>query len=370
MSQVRHAFTIWELLVVIIVVLLLMALLLPAVHTGHSQGRRDVCINNQRQIALALYQYEQAFGQYPGYAIPQATIDAPQGDISSRPVSWAFAIMSRLERADIADNYGAAAPAGNKEGPFTRPDFRVKVLTCPSDPSTTEDPSSAQLSYVVNTGLKDPEPESSMPAGVPRDWPENGIFHFGYPYTGKNDFDVPVRNTGDPPNAEQITTVSGKFISDHDGLTTTLMLSENVDAGLWTDALEHQLGFYWQATLDGNPPAQGNVAPDDWLELPLLRINEQTLSTPGELTPREQRRYGRPSSFHPGGVHASYADAHTSFLNNDIDYRVFCQLMTPDGANSGAAGTRGMRNGRRILFRDQPGDRAKFATQKVDEDSL
>lgn len=368
MARVRNAFTIWELLFVIVIALFVIALLLPAVNIRRDPGRKSVCINNQRQLALALFMYEQAHGQYPGYAIPQATIDTPQGVIASRPVSWAFAIMSRLERADIADNYGAAAPAGTASGPFARPDQRLKILICPSDPSVVGNSSSA-LSYVVNTGLKDPEPDVSMPAGVPRDWPENGIFHFHYPYAWKIDFDVPLRAAGDDPNSETITAVSAKFISDHDGLSTTLLLSENVDAGQWTDVLDDQVGFYWQATLDSKVPSSGNLSPDDWLERPLFSINEQTALT-GETDPYEQRRYGRPSSFHPGGVNVSYADGHTTFLANDVDYLVYCQLMTPDGAESGPAGPKGLGNGQRVRFRDQTGGRANFATQQIDESSL
>ncbi len=369
MASTRKALTIWELLFAIVIILFLLALLLPSVNVGRGGvGRKSVCVNNQRQLALALYQYEMAHGHYPGYVVPQSVLSTAQGEIASRPASWVFPILSRLERSDIADNYGAKAPAGPGVGPFARPDQRLNILVCPSDATSSQVP--APLSYVVNTGLKDPEPEMAMPAGIPRDWPENGIFHFDYPYTWKNDFDVPLRAAGDAPNSETITKVSAKFISDHDGLSTTLLLSENADSGQWTDVREHLVGFYWQATINGKPPALGNVAPDDLLELPLLRINEGTGLRADQKTEREQFPFGRPSSYHPGGVVVSYADAHTSFLDSSIDYLIYCQLMTPRGAQSGPAGPKGESNGQRIHFRDQPGDRANFATQAINEDEL
>lgn len=38
-----------------------------------------------------------------------------------------------------------------------------------------------------------------------------------------------------------------------------------------------------------------------------------------------------PSSNHPTGVNVSFCDGHTRFLSQDIDYTVFCLLMTPWG---------------------------------------
>ena len=42
----------------------------------------------------------------------------------------------------------------------------------------------------------------------------------------------------------------------------------------------------------------------------------------------------RPSSGHHGGVNAVFADGHTQFLNEEIEYTIYQALMTPDTANS------------------------------------
>ena len=39
----------------------------------------------------------------------------------------------------------------------------------------------------------------------------------------------------------------------------------------------------------------------------------------------------RPSSRHPGGVNVLFCDAHTQFLSQNIDYKVYCLLMSSDG---------------------------------------
>jgi prepilin-type N-terminal cleavage/methylation domain-containing protein len=64
----RYGFTMIELLVVIAIVAMLAALLVPAIQQARESGRRTQCLNNLKQIALAMLNYESDHGCFPpGY---------------------------------------------------------------------------------------------------------------------------------------------------------------------------------------------------------------------------------------------------------------------------------------------------------------
>jgi len=304
----RRGFTLVELLVVITIISMLMALLLPAVQSAREAARRGTCLNNQKQLSLALLNYESGRRAFPGWVenLGSASTSARNN------ASWVVTCFPYMERMDLWKMWSDKTQSA-EDDTRVRPRVYLKFLVCPSDPPEQISPGSTELSYVVNVGRID----SASDKGEVYE----GVFF-------DHSSDVPRGNA-------EYKTCSLDYLSQHDGSTYTLLTSENVQATRWvplsggsrnTAFKENEVGFAWSI----DKGVCGTLASNN-----VVGINDCMDTTVSDLT--TQFALTRPSSRHGAGVVVSFADGHQEFLREDVDWYVYKHLMTPDGKKADSA---------------------------------
>ena len=295
-------------------------------------------MNNQRNFAEAIQQHVTSKDYFPGY---RQLLPVQNGTTSEKAViSWQVAMLPNIGKTDVYQAIQAGAIGLDSAHPLPY----LEISTCPSDNSISGR-SSPWTSYVANCGQLDTK-------ALPYDIPANGIFQ-----------DRAVGNTK----------VSLTDIKD--GQATTLMLTENVDAHFYQDATlthaaftsplnnaqinmissavectERGAGFVWWDTSTSNNNTPPSPPPTNAPPVVTAGINGQKgdhdptienwptspyKSPAPSVMPLDTKNYAaRPSSYHPGGVVATFAGGNYRFLREDIDYPVYCMLMTPNGAGA------------------------------------
>jgi prepilin-type N-terminal cleavage/methylation domain-containing protein len=127
----NSGFTLVELLVVIAIIGVLVALLLPAVQAAREAARRSQCLNNLRQVGLAVHNYESTFARLP---------TAGQGtDFSTSPPATTFdqqslftVILAYLEQGNTFQRFDLSMAYNASAQNISAAKQAIPSFTCPT----------------------------------------------------------------------------------------------------------------------------------------------------------------------------------------------------------------------------------------------
>jgi prepilin-type N-terminal cleavage/methylation domain-containing protein/prepilin-type processing-associated H-X9-DG protein len=159
----RRAFTLIELLVVIAIIAVLIALLLPAVQSAREAARRAQCVNNLKQIGLAIHNYIDRVNLFVPAISAQPPGDSWAWDSG---LSWRAMIMPELEQNTVYNAFNMMLKEDSVGVAYawaTAWYTRLAVFACPSDGQNTGfTPYGPAGTYSVVT----PPPPPGAPAGT------------------------------------------------------------------------------------------------------------------------------------------------------------------------------------------------------------
>jgi prepilin-type N-terminal cleavage/methylation domain-containing protein/prepilin-type processing-associated H-X9-DG protein len=331
----RRGFTLIELLVVIAIIAVLIGLLLPAVQAAREAARRAQCVNNLKQMGIALHNYHDAFQTFaPGYVsavLPGVTDacnqDAENGQSVDLGPGWAWGsmILPFLEQQPLYNSVNfslSVAYAANNTCSTTS----LTAYLCPSDPGPTLVPVLADPPDPANPG------QFAGTTVVDRVARGNyvGMWGLGELCAGSNTNSVPNNNgTNDPLGVP-----AGCFFRNSkvgvadvtDGTSNTIAVGErshNLSYVTWTArSINGWLGKTSQ--VEGGQDLFNPSPEECWTQVlgPAgLEGGPRTINNPEAHVEDYWSR-------HPGGANVLFADGSVHFLKSAINPTPWRALAT------------------------------------------
>jgi len=335
----RHrsdGFTLIELLVVIAIIAVLIALLLPAVQAAREAARRSQCVNNLKQIGVALHNYVASIGVFPpGYvtSINRNVLDACNQDRENTPGqgvdigtgwAWGSMILPQLEQTTISNsiNFNLSVAFHDND---TCSHAALSVFLCPSDPGPSTIPVFADPPDPANSGSYN---ASNIVDTLSRG-NYVGMYGIGEVCGQSGANDAPNNNGAGPAGQHAGIFYRNSrvgFAEITDGTSNTVAVGER----------SHNLSYVtWVArSIDGwlgkTSPIEGgtdkfNPSPEEcWVQV----LGPAGLEDGNRTINQAQAHVEDYWSRHPGGANFLFADGSVHFLKDGINPSAWRALAT------------------------------------------
>ena len=312
-KNARQGFTLIELLVVIAIIAMLAALLLPAVQQAREAGRRAQCLNNLKQIVLAMHNYESAFRCFPPGFIQPGTGGGQIGTLPEPAIVDTVVnrqkVFTNLTQWYMAPEWGwpsfilSNMGEGTINIDFAQPKFGVNNVASPNEQYLR----TKIQSYVCPSA-------KSLPSSRPGSGMSQGWAYATYRGNmGAYDTSSAANNAPKVPNGMLYDGSSVRMGDVTDGTSNTIMLGDSL-YGFWAD------GFSCCVRVWDDP-----AHPDLW--------DTYWTATAANSAPLQFFSFG---SGHTGDL-ACFAlvDGSSKYVSKKVDMNIFKAVSTRNGALRG-----------------------------------
>jgi prepilin-type N-terminal cleavage/methylation domain-containing protein/prepilin-type processing-associated H-X9-DG protein len=324
----RRGFTLIELLVVIAIIAILIALLVPAVQKVREAAARTQCVNNMKQLGIAMHNYHGVFKKLPAASFNSATY-GPSG---------LFFLLPYVDQGNVHDKFDLTkASGGSTDGSVNDAlgAVRMPLLICPSDNQSAHNSTQfGWTNYMLNHGSW---------VGVTKQW--DGVFSPRFAAGGApaGDYVKFAQITDGTSNTAAIAEVCrGPYDAGpaRDKRTDCFYDGSNVPATSIAAAQTNLLARNWQtAQIGGQGWVNWRYRGYPWREGSIWRSGYNHLMPPNSPCWHTNNDWwyliSPASSFHTGGANVLFADGAVHFVSETVTPAVWVGVGTRAGGESG-----------------------------------